>query len=164
MTMISFKQFLLEKITLYKPQPPGIMWSSEHPLVDVYKLPSSQRAVANSMNEFNVVRLAIDDKGDVYMWNAGVLHKIFWMQMPELKPRFNIMYYKGKDYMKGGTSNYTTLTIGDLESIMNKHPYLTKAFQAIHETFPQIKHIYFGDDQLLSITPPYHVIEGELSE
>lgn len=159
MNIITFKQFLLEKITLYKPQPPGMMWASEHPWVDVYKLPVSQTAISNAMKEFGSVRFAVNNTGDVYMWNAGVLHKVFWMQNRNMTPEFNFMYNQNFEYLRGSTSNYSERRASRLDNMMEESPFLVKAFGLIKESFPDIKYIDFGSVGLvLLIDPPYKAV------
>lgn len=158
----TFKTFLTEESYLYKPKISGMVWNSRFPWVEYYQLPASQRAIHNALNEFGSIRIGITREGVVYMWNAGILHREFWRQNPELKALFNLNYERGSIILTGGLSSYNRIFKKDLKNLMKNYPVLEKAFKDITKTFPNVKYIdfiqYEQNEKWLSIHPPYDVV------
>lgn len=162
MKIKKFKQFLIESEKyIYKPLSGKnkLQWVSEDPFLKVYDLPATQTAVNKAMQEFGSVRMGIDNIGNAYMWNAGALHDVFWNQYKHLKPSFNLIYHKRQQFIKGTTSSYEKIDIEKLQQQLQKNPGLIgKAFQQIHDTFPEVIGIKFDiSKDILSLTPPYEI-------
>lgn len=166
--MLNFKAFLMKEsseYTIYKPQTGGrytLGWGSREDWANVYSLPASPIDVRKSMEESGSVRMIIDKKGNVHMWNGGILHDVVLFQIKDIKSYANLFYNMRDSEVYFDSPDGSIVNIKDvLKDIQENPKTFQKAFDKIKSTLPMVRWIQVGDNnEKISIDEPYKYLKN----
>jgi len=156
--MKNFKEYLTEGYRLFKTNKNEKLWYlNKKDYVDAKELPIANLA---PYNEAGGVRMAVDTKGDVWVWDGRVLHQIFWEFAFDKTPFINLQYDNDDKYIYASFYKQNNVINSKLfKYIKNNLNIIKTAFPKILKLFPNVEGIIVGADftHILSLKKPYTI-------